>query len=100
MCCYACSSERSKYDLRVRSYRNDKKQLDSELDKAIQRLKENADRDELMAFDNEISLDQVHSCLSGFYSLGASKVIVKNLFAYSITYSGSIRSAELSLVTE
>uniref|UniRef100_F1L828 Vesicle transport through interaction with t-SNAREs homolog 1A n=1 Tax=Ascaris suum TaxID=6253 RepID=F1L828_ASCSU len=52
------SSERSKYDLRVRSYRNDKKQLDSELDKAIQRLKENADRDELMAFDNEISLDQ------------------------------------------
>uniref|UniRef100_A0A914ZH42 Vesicle transport through interaction with t-SNAREs homolog 1A n=1 Tax=Parascaris univalens TaxID=6257 RepID=A0A914ZH42_PARUN len=52
------SSERSKYDLRVRSYRNDKKQLDGELDKAIQRLKENAGREELMAFDNEISLDQ------------------------------------------
>uniref|UniRef100_A0A914RVV6 Vesicle transport v-SNARE N-terminal domain-containing protein n=1 Tax=Parascaris equorum TaxID=6256 RepID=A0A914RVV6_PAREQ len=53
------SSERSKYDLRVRSYRNDKKQLDGELDKAIQRLKENAGREELMAFDNEISLDQI-----------------------------------------
>ncbi|VDM50895.1 unnamed protein product [Toxocara canis] len=52
------SSERGKYELRVRSYRNDKKQLDSELDKAVERLKENADRDELMAFDNEISLDQ------------------------------------------
>uniref|UniRef100_A0A8R1TW86 t-SNARE coiled-coil homology domain-containing protein n=1 Tax=Onchocerca volvulus TaxID=6282 RepID=A0A8R1TW86_ONCVO len=53
-----CSAERSKYDLRVRSYRNDKKQLDAELDKAIQRLKDNADRDELMTFDNQISINQ------------------------------------------
>lgn len=52
------STDRSKYDLRVRSYRNDKKQLDSELQKAIQRLKEGADRTELMSFDNEISLNQ------------------------------------------
>lgn len=54
-----CSAERSKYELRVRSYRNDKKQLDSELDKAIQRLKDNADRDELMTYDNQISVNQV-----------------------------------------
>ncbi|VDM12770.1 unnamed protein product [Wuchereria bancrofti] len=52
------SAERSKYELRVRSYRNDKKQLDAELDKAIQRLKDNADRDELLAYDNQISLNQ------------------------------------------
>lgn len=54
-----CSAERSKYELRVRSYRNDKKQLDAELDKAVQRLKDNASRDELMAYDNQISLNQV-----------------------------------------
>uniref|UniRef100_A0A915PMT7 t-SNARE coiled-coil homology domain-containing protein n=1 Tax=Setaria digitata TaxID=48799 RepID=A0A915PMT7_9BILA len=47
------SAERSKYELRVRSYRNDKKHLDTELDKAVQRLKDNADRDELMAYDNQ-----------------------------------------------
>ncbi|VIO85965.1 Uncharacterized protein BM_BM6904 [Brugia malayi] len=52
------SAERSKYELRVRSYRNDKKQLDAELDKAVQRLKDNADRDELLAYDNQISLNQ------------------------------------------
>ncbi|VDM96171.1 unnamed protein product [Thelazia callipaeda] len=52
------SAERSKYELRVRSYQSDKKQLDAELDKTIQRLKENADRDELLTYDNEISLNQ------------------------------------------
>lgn len=52
------SAERSKYELRVRSYRNDKKQLDAELEKAVQRLKDNADRDELLAYDNQISLNQ------------------------------------------
>ncbi|VDN35114.1 unnamed protein product [Gongylonema pulchrum] len=51
-------AERSKYELRTRSYRNDKKQLERELDKAVHRLKDNADRDELMAYDNEISLNQ------------------------------------------
>ncbi|KHN71496.1 Vesicle transport through interaction with t-SNAREs -like protein 1A [Toxocara canis] len=64
------SSERGKYELRVRSYRNDKKQLDSELDKAVERLKENADRDELMAFDNEISLDQVTDYFSEILFIG------------------------------
>ncbi|VBB30782.1 unnamed protein product [Acanthocheilonema viteae] len=53
------SAERSKYELRVRSYRNDKKQLDAELDKAVQRLKDNADRDELMTYDNQISVNQI-----------------------------------------
>ncbi|VDK88004.1 unnamed protein product [Litomosoides sigmodontis] len=52
------SAERLKYELRVRSYQNDKKQLDAELDKAVQRLKDNADRDELMAYDNQICVDQ------------------------------------------
>lgn len=56
---FDCSAERSKYELRVRSYRNDKKQLDAELDKAVQRLKDNASRDELMAYDNQISVNQV-----------------------------------------
>ncbi|VDK78228.1 unnamed protein product, partial [Anisakis simplex] len=54
--------ELSVREIDASSYRNDKKQLDSELDKAIGRLKENADRDELMAFDNEISLDQHGNC--------------------------------------
>uniref|UniRef100_A0A0R3RZL4 t-SNARE coiled-coil homology domain-containing protein n=1 Tax=Elaeophora elaphi TaxID=1147741 RepID=A0A0R3RZL4_9BILA len=52
------SAERSKYELRVRSYRNDKKQLDAELNKAVQRLKDNTDRDELMTYDNQISVNQ------------------------------------------
>ncbi|KAH7725569.1 Protein MRPS-7 [Aphelenchoides avenae] len=50
--------DRSKYDLRVRSYRSDKKQLDNELTKAINRLKEGSSRDELLGFDEGISLDQ------------------------------------------
>ncbi|CAD6194482.1 unnamed protein product [Caenorhabditis auriculariae] len=48
------STERSKYELRVRSYLNDKKQLDGELEKAIKRVREEADRDELLAFDDAI----------------------------------------------
>lgn len=55
------SVERSKYDLRVKSYRNDKKQLDAELNKAVQRLRNTVDRDELLAYDSEITLNQV-SC--------------------------------------
>ncbi|KAI1726497.1 vesicle transport through interaction with t-SNAREs like protein 1A [Ditylenchus destructor] len=50
--------DRSKYDLRVKSYRNDKKQLDAELQKAITRLKNDSNRDELLNFDEGIGLDQ------------------------------------------
>ncbi|KAI1732966.1 vesicle transport through interaction with t-SNAREs like protein 1A [Ditylenchus destructor] len=51
-------ADRSKYDLRVKSYRNDKKQLDAELQKAITRLKNDSNRDELLNFDEGIGLDQ------------------------------------------
>ncbi|GMT24039.1 hypothetical protein PFISCL1PPCAC_15336, partial [Pristionchus fissidentatus] len=52
------SADRNKYELRVRSYRSDKKQLDDELAKAVNRLREAADRDELLALDESISMDQ------------------------------------------
>ncbi|VDM51898.1 unnamed protein product [Angiostrongylus costaricensis] len=53
-----CSSERTKYELRVRSYHNDKRLLDNELEKAIKRLRETADRDELLAYDEAVEMDQ------------------------------------------
>ncbi|WKX95661.1 hypothetical protein Q1695_012263 [Nippostrongylus brasiliensis] len=54
----AGSAERTKYELRVKSYRNDKRLLDSELEKAVQRLREAADRDELLAYDEAVEMDQ------------------------------------------
>uniref|UniRef100_A0A8R1DEU1 t-SNARE coiled-coil homology domain-containing protein n=1 Tax=Caenorhabditis japonica TaxID=281687 RepID=A0A8R1DEU1_CAEJA len=51
----ANTTERAKYELRVRSYQNDKKQLDTELEKAIKRVREEADRDELLAFDDQLN---------------------------------------------
>ncbi|CAB16506.2 t-SNARE coiled-coil homology domain-containing protein [Caenorhabditis elegans] len=48
------TTERTKYELRVRSYQSDKKQLDTELEKAIKRVREEADRDELLAFDDQL----------------------------------------------
>uniref|UniRef100_A0A0K0D1A3 t-SNARE coiled-coil homology domain-containing protein n=1 Tax=Angiostrongylus cantonensis TaxID=6313 RepID=A0A0K0D1A3_ANGCA len=54
----AGSSERTKYELRVRSYHNDKRLLDNELEKAIKRLRETADRDELLAYDEAVEMDQ------------------------------------------
>lgn len=60
------SPERAKYDLRVKSYRSDKKQLDTELQKAIGRLKADADRDELMNMDEGLGLDQVYVSLMTF----------------------------------
>ncbi|CAB3406716.1 unnamed protein product [Caenorhabditis bovis] len=50
----ANTTERTKYELRVRSYQGDKKQLDGELEKAIKRVREEADRDELLAFDDQL----------------------------------------------
>lgn len=52
------SADRTKYELRVRSYRSDKRQLDSELEKAVRRLREGADRNELLAYDEAVSMDQ------------------------------------------
>ncbi|KAK6738720.1 hypothetical protein RB195_020682 [Necator americanus] len=52
------SAERSKYELRVRSYRNDKRLLDGELEKAVKRLRESADREELLAYDEAVEMDQ------------------------------------------
>uniref|UniRef100_A0A1I7WMV9 t-SNARE coiled-coil homology domain-containing protein n=1 Tax=Heterorhabditis bacteriophora TaxID=37862 RepID=A0A1I7WMV9_HETBA len=52
------SAERMKYELRVRSYQSDKKQLDSELDKAVRRLREGADREELLALDEAVEMNQ------------------------------------------
>ncbi|VDM66319.1 unnamed protein product [Strongylus vulgaris] len=46
---------------RVRSYRNDKRLLDGELDKAIKRLRESANREELLAYDEAVEMDQQES---------------------------------------
>ena len=54
------SPDRSKYDLHVKSYKSDKKQLELELRKAVDRIRNVADRDELLAFnDASINVDQV-----------------------------------------
>lgn len=65
------SPDRAKYDLRVKSYRSDKRQLDAELRKAVERIKQGANRDELFVYgDGGISIDQV---------LGIYKIkIIKN----------------------
>jgi vesicle transport through interaction with t-SNAREs protein 1 len=46
------SADRSKYELRVKSYGNDKKALDAELEKAIARLRANSERSELLGDEN------------------------------------------------
>uniref|UniRef100_A0A0K0E4C8 t-SNARE coiled-coil homology domain-containing protein n=1 Tax=Strongyloides stercoralis TaxID=6248 RepID=A0A0K0E4C8_STRER len=51
------SAERTKYDLRVRSYRSDKKQLEIELQKALKRIDNKENFDELMNIDNPTSYD-------------------------------------------
>lgn len=61
------SSDRSKYDLRVKSFRKDKRQLDGELRKAIDRLKADSDRAELFSFDDAITTDQVFNFLKRCY---------------------------------
>lgn len=58
------SPDRSKYDLRVKSFRKDKRQLDGELRKAIDRLKADSDRAELFSFDDAITTDQQHQLIS------------------------------------
>uniref|UniRef100_A0A158PA87 V-SNARE domain-containing protein n=1 Tax=Angiostrongylus cantonensis TaxID=6313 RepID=A0A158PA87_ANGCA len=54
----AGSSERTKYELRARSYHNDKRLLVNELEKAIKRLRETADSDELLAHGEAVEMDQ------------------------------------------
>uniref|UniRef100_A0A0N5CGD5 Vesicle transport through interaction with t-SNAREs homolog 1A n=1 Tax=Strongyloides papillosus TaxID=174720 RepID=A0A0N5CGD5_STREA len=51
------SPERAKYDLRVRSYRSDKKQLDIELQKVLKRISNKDNLDELFSSDNPSSFD-------------------------------------------
>ncbi|CAJ0568334.1 unnamed protein product, partial [Mesorhabditis spiculigera] len=53
----AGSSERSKFEMRVRSYKQDKKQLDTELDRVVQRARESADRNELFAMEEGATVD-------------------------------------------
>lgn len=48
----AGSADRSKYELRVKSYRSDKQHLNNELKKALQRLKTGGDRSELFAYED------------------------------------------------
>ncbi|GMS95840.1 hypothetical protein PENTCL1PPCAC_18015, partial [Pristionchus entomophagus] len=52
------SADRSKYELRVKSYRGDTKQMKEALNSVVNRLKESADRDELLALDESMSMDQ------------------------------------------
>uniref|UniRef100_A0AC35U6U9 V-SNARE domain-containing protein n=1 Tax=Rhabditophanes sp. KR3021 TaxID=114890 RepID=A0AC35U6U9_9BILA len=47
----ANSAERAKYELRIRSYRSDKKQLDLELQKSIKRITNKDIYDELVTFE-------------------------------------------------
>jgi len=56
------SPDRSKYDLRVKSFRSDKRQLDEELKKAVDRLKSISDRMEL--FDESANVDQQDRLIS------------------------------------
>uniref|UniRef100_A0A0N4ZIS9 V-SNARE domain-containing protein n=1 Tax=Parastrongyloides trichosuri TaxID=131310 RepID=A0A0N4ZIS9_PARTI len=49
------SPERNKYDLRVRSYRSDKKQLDIEFQKVLKRLNNKDNFEELLGNDNQAS---------------------------------------------
>jgi vesicle transport through interaction with t-SNAREs protein 1 len=48
----AGSTDRSKYELRVKSYGNDKKALDGELDKAVARLRASSERSDLLGDDD------------------------------------------------
>ena len=65
------SPDRGKYDLRVKSYQSDKRQLDVELRKAIERIKQGADRDDLFAYaEGGISLDQVKSTITNGLGIG------------------------------
>lgn len=69
--------DRGKYDLRVKSYQSDKRQLDVELRKAIERIKQGADRDDLFAYaEGGISLDQQDKLISNTERLesGARKL--------------------------
>ena len=46
--------------MRVKSYKSDKKQLEAELRKAVDRIRNVADRDELLTFnDASVNVDQV-----------------------------------------
>uniref|UniRef100_A0A914I646 t-SNARE coiled-coil homology domain-containing protein n=1 Tax=Globodera rostochiensis TaxID=31243 RepID=A0A914I646_GLORO len=59
------SPERAKYETRVKSYRNDKRQLDAELRKTFERAKSTADRDELLHYgDAAVSIDQMDKLIS------------------------------------
>uniref|UniRef100_A0A914Z2X0 t-SNARE coiled-coil homology domain-containing protein n=1 Tax=Panagrolaimus superbus TaxID=310955 RepID=A0A914Z2X0_9BILA len=53
------SADRSKYELRVKSYGNDKKALDAELDKAVARLRANSERSELLGDEDTLQEDQL-----------------------------------------
>uniref|UniRef100_A0A1I7YFK3 V-SNARE domain-containing protein n=1 Tax=Steinernema glaseri TaxID=37863 RepID=A0A1I7YFK3_9BILA len=55
------SQERTKYDTRVKSYRNDKRQLEIELQRVMERLRSHDDRSDLLSLDESINIDQVNS---------------------------------------
>uniref|UniRef100_A0A1I8B2K6 t-SNARE coiled-coil homology domain-containing protein n=1 Tax=Meloidogyne hapla TaxID=6305 RepID=A0A1I8B2K6_MELHA len=74
-----CSPDRSKYDLRVKSYKSDKKQLEAELRKAVDRIRNVADRDELLAFnDASINVDQQDKLIENTERLDAGARKLQN----------------------
>ncbi|KAF7640442.1 t-SNARE coiled-coil homology domain-containing protein [Meloidogyne graminicola] len=71
--------DRQKYDLRVKSYKSDKKQLEVELRKAVDRVRNIADRDELMTFnDAAINIDQQDKLIANTERLDAGTRKLQN----------------------
>ncbi|CAK5030885.1 unnamed protein product [Meloidogyne enterolobii] len=71
--------DRSKYDLRVKSYKSDKKQLEAELRKAVDRIRNVADRDELLAFnDASVNVDQQDKLIENTERLDAGARKLQN----------------------
>jgi vesicle transport through interaction with t-SNAREs protein 1 len=89
----AAGPDRSKYDLRVKSYRSDKRQLENELTKAIQRLKDGSSRDELLGFDEGISIDQQDQLIANTQRLDRTSRKIED--AYRITVETEQIGAEV-----
>ncbi|KAL3102297.1 hypothetical protein niasHS_003706 [Heterodera schachtii] len=88
------SSERAKYETRVKSYRNDKRQLDAELRKAIERAKSNAERDELFQCgDGSVSGDQMDKLITNTERLERTSRKIED--AYRVTVETEQIGAEV-----
>ncbi|TMS39048.1 hypothetical protein L596_005638 [Steinernema carpocapsae] len=76
----AGSQERSKYDTRVKSYHSDKKQLDIELQRVVERLHTGDDRNELFSLDDSISIDQQDQLIQNTESLARTSRKIQDTY--------------------